>query len=402
MRVLVANKFWYRRGGLERVMFDEIEWLERLGHEVAHFSTNHPLNEPSPWSDYFAPYLELGPQGRLTPMNKFRAAVRLFHNAPAVKSFSRLLDAFCPDVVHAHGIHRQLSPSILLVAAKRGIPVVESLHDFHHICPGDTLLYRGVHQCGPRQCGRLWYGGCVKNRCVRGSLAASILSASEVSWQRLRRAYERSVRRFISPSRFMAEQMRIAGWMIPCDVVPNAVSLSPMREGIGEGFCMIGRLAVGKGVHTALQAARKAGVSIRVAGTGPLESELRASFPEAEFLGFLGKEDVEDLVRSARAVIVPSEWYENAPMSVLEPMSMGVPVIASRIGGIPEQITDGLDGLLVPPGDVDALASRMHLLAEDPALAMRLGDEARRTVANKFSPEMHTSLLVKTFEATRA
>ena len=381
------------------MMFDEITWLEALGHEVAHFSTAHPQNVASPWSDYFAPYLELGEGSSLSRQDQLRAAARLFHNLPAQEAFGRLLDDFRPDLVHVHGIHRQLSPSILLAASKRGVPVLESLHDFHHICPGDTLLYRGLHQCGPRQCGNLWYGGCVRNRCVRGSLAASVLSASEVSFQRFRRAYERTITRFISPSLFMASQMALAGWSLPCDVVPNAVLLSAPREGSGHGFAMIGRLAVGKGVHVALEAASLAGARIRVAGTGPLEGELRSSYPDAEFLGFLDGAQIETLVRESRAVIVPSEWYENAPMSVLEPMSMGVPVIASRIGGIPEQLTHRRDGLLIDPGDVAALADAMRLIDRDEELATSLGLAARATVAERFSPELHTELLLKSYES---
>ena len=113
MRILVANKFWYRRAGLERVMFDEIGWLEDAGHEVAHFSTQHPENDASPWSDYFAPYLEIGPQTTLTPREKAIAVERMFWNTAAARRFARLLRDFRPDVVHVHGIHRQISPSIL-------------------------------------------------------------------------------------------------------------------------------------------------------------------------------------------------------------------------------------------------------------------------------------------------
>jgi glycosyltransferase involved in cell wall biosynthesis len=379
-------------------MFDEIEWLEGLGHEVAHFSTAHPDNVASPWSDYFVPYLELGPQGGLSAGDRVRAAYRMFENRVAAKNFERLLDDFEPDIIHAHGIHRQISPSILVPAERRGIPAVESLHDFHHICPADTLLYRGMMQCGPRQCGNLWYGGCVRHRCVRDSLPASMLSAAETSWQRMRRVYERGITRFISPSAFMAEQMRVAGWETPCDVIPNSVPVQPMREGVGEGFVLICRLAVGKGVHVALQAAIDAGVHVRVAGTGPLADELMAAFPTIEFLGFLGGDEVSNLVAGSRAVIVPSEWYENAPMSVLEPMAQGVPVIASRIGGIPEQVTDEVDGLLVEPGDVKELARAMRTLEDHPEEALRLGANARETIAGRFAPQEHLVALLRTYD----
>ena len=144
MRILVANKFWYRRGGLERVMFDELSWLADAGHEVAHFSTAHPDNDPSPWSEYFAAYLELGSHSRLPVRERALAAGRIFHNGAAAGSFARLLDVFRPDVVHLHGIHRQISPSILSETRRRRLPVVQTLHDYHHVCPADCCSTRGA------------------------------------------------------------------------------------------------------------------------------------------------------------------------------------------------------------------------------------------------------------------
>ena len=122
MRIRVANEFWYRRGGLERVVFDEIAWPEAAGHETAHFSTRHPENDPSPWSDYFVPYLELGAHGSLTPRERASAAGRMFWNREAARRFACLLRAFRPNIVHVHGIHRQLSPSILAEARRAAVP----------------------------------------------------------------------------------------------------------------------------------------------------------------------------------------------------------------------------------------------------------------------------------------
>jgi glycosyltransferase involved in cell wall biosynthesis len=399
LRIVVANKFWYRRGGLERVMFDEIAWLGKSGHEIAHFSTTHPKNDPSPWAHYFVPYLELGREGGLSPKEQATAAVRLFYNSEAARRFSRLVHDFRPDIVHVHGIHRQISPSILDVARRAGIPVVQSLHDYHQICPADVLLYGGSEVCEPRRCRTLWYGPCVSGRCVRGSLSASVLSACETAYAHARRAYERSVRRFISPSGFLQEQMRRAGCRTPVDVVPNAVPVETRREGPGHGFAVIGRLAREKGVEVALRAADLAGVEITIAGDGPLRQRLQDEYPDARFTGYLNGAQIEDLVRNTRAVVVPSVCFENAPMSVLEPMAAGVPVIASRIGGIPEQITDGVDGLLVQPADPDALSKAMRRFSDDPEFARVLGARARETVAERFSAAAHVAGIERTYSA---
>jgi len=402
VRVLMANKFWFRRGGLERVMFDEIEWLESAGHEVAHFSTAHPANMDSPWAAFFVPYLELGPGETLSSVDRLRAATRMFANRQAAQRFDRLLDQFRPDVVHVHGIHRQISPSILAAARRHGVPVVQTLHDYHHICPADVLLYRGCEVCEPRRCGRLWYGPAVVGRCVRGSLVASALSAAETSFQRLRGVYEHSIARFISPSKFLADRMREGGWSVQMDVVPNAVPSDPVAAGAREGFCLIGRLSPEKGVGVALEAARKAGAPVTVAGEGPLESHLRGAYPEVEFVGRLDSTEVADLLRRSVAVIVPSLCFENAPMSVLEAMGAGTPVIASAIGGIPEQVTDGVDGFLVPPGEVASLAEAMSRVMGDSALGARLGAAARNTVAGRFNPERHLEGILESYRAAGA
>lgn len=407
MRVLVANKFWYRRGGLERVMFDEISWLEAAGHEVAHFSTTHPENDASEWSEHFAPYLELGGAGGLSAPEKALAAVRMFGNADAARRFDRLVEEFRPDIVHAHGIHRQLSPSILVAAKRRGVPVVQTLHDYHHICPADTLLYAGTEPCVPRRCGVLWYGACVGGRCVRGSLGASALSAMETSWQRVRRVYERCVSRFVSPSAFLARQVEGGGWTLPIDIVHNAVPAGAVPSGAPtparrSGLCIIGRLSPEKGVDVALEAARQAGIRLTVAGEGPLGEALRAQYPEFDFVGRLDGDEVASLLARSLGVVVPSVCMENAPMSVLEAMAAGCAVVASAIGGIPEQVTDGLDGLLVAPGDVSGLAAAMTRVVEEPGLAEKLGAAARQTVAARFSPGTHLEGLLASYRAAGA
>ena len=378
-------------------MFDEIGWLEEAGHEIAHFSTAHPKNDPSPWAGYFVPYLELGADAGLSTRESLVAAARLFHNGEAARRFTRLLDDFRPDVVHAHGIHRQISTSILGVARGRKIPVVHSLHDYHLICPADVLLHRGTTVCEPRRCGRLNFGPCVAGRCVRGSLPASALSAAETAWARARRAYTRAGDRFICPSDFMRRQMAQAGWQAPMDVIPNALPVDSTRPEPGEQFLVIGRLSREKGIHVVAEAARLAGARLTVAGDGPLRAGLEAGYPEITFTGHLSGNDVRNLTRTARAVVVPSVWFENAPMSVLEAMAAGVPVIASRIGGIPEQVTDGVDGLLVDPGDPKVLAEAMKRLADDRDFAMTLGARAQATVAERYSPAMHLARLEKTY-----
>jgi len=395
MRILVANKFWYVRGGLERVMFDEIALLEDAGHEVAHFSAAHPDNVASPWSDDFVPYLEIGAGSALSAIEKAQAVARMFDNRVAARCFGRVIERFEPDVVHCHGIHRQLSPSLLRVARAAGVPVVQTLHDYHHLCPADVLLRGGYVACDPPVCSAYWYGPAVSNRCVRGSLAASALSAAETFESRVLGRYERGVARFICPSEFLATKMRDGGWNVPMTVVRNAVAAPPRSSAASrEGFLFAGRLSPEKGVDVFLKAAEIAGVAAIVAGDGPLRPALEAAHPTATFLGHLESSRVFELLGGVRAAVVPSTALENSPLSVLEPMAAGVPVIASRVGGIPELYDDGVEGLLVPPGDVDALSSALRRVATDDAFAVSAGRLAYRRVVDNHTPERHLRELV--------
>jgi glycosyltransferase involved in cell wall biosynthesis len=399
LRVVIASKFWYQRGGLERVMFDEIAGLQERGHAVAGFSTRHPENVASEWSDYFAPYLELGRGSSISSADRARAIGRMFSNRPAAASFDRLLVDFRPDVVHVHGIHRQLSPSILFAAQRRGVPVVQTLHDYQHVCPADVLLRGGITPCDPPRCGPLNTLPCIANRCVRGSLATSAISAAERCWQRSRRAYERTVSRFISPSRFMADVMRSGGWTLPIDVVPNAVCNVDSAGRNDEGFFLIAsRLSAEKGIDVAARAARDAGVELVVLGDGPERGRLESEFPGLGFRGHVSADEVRGYLLRCRAAVLPTTCIENAPMAILEAMSVGIPVISSRVGGVPEQVRDGVDGLLVPPGDAAALCSAMRTLATDEGLARRMGASAQQRARDSFGFDGHMKSLVAVYK----
>lgn len=399
MRILVANKFWFGRGGQERVMFDEIEALEAAGHEVAHFSTTHPQNDPSPYAEYFVPYIELGGRAPLSARDKVLGAVRLFDNRDAARRFARLIADFEPDIVHAHGIHRQISPSILVTAKRLGVPVVQTLHDLHKVCPQDLLFRAGTTACLPPKCSQGWYVPAVTNRCSHGSMAVSALAACELGYQRARRVYERCVSRFISPSRFLAERMRDGGWTsVPIDVFPNAVRLTETAPRGGH-FLYAGRLAPGKGIEKLLEAAVRARVRVIVAGEGPMAEGLRSSYPDAEFVGWLDGDGVRSLLRSARATVLPSTCVENAPLAVIESMAAGVPVVASAIGGVPELLDDGREGILVPPGDVDALASALTRLKEDASLADALGRAGRVRAEQEYGMHRHLDALLNVYDS---
>jgi len=216
----------------------------------------------------------------------------------------------------------------------------------------------------------------------------------EMAIHRGRGTLERGIARFVSPSRFLAAKLVQAGVARKrIRVIVNGVDPSafPAATGPGEGFLYAGRLSREKGVGTLLAAVeRSPGLRLTVLGRGPEEAALRerASRQAAgrvEFAGHLPRGELLARIRAARAVVLPSEWYENAPLSALEALASGVPVVAARIGGLPEIVRDGRTGLLFEPGHVADLREQLERLAGDPALASGLGRAGRRMIETEYT-----------------
>jgi len=277
----------------------------------------------------------------------------------------------------------------VLAAARRArVRTVMTLHDYWPICPGNVLLRGGESVCEPRSCGRL-HTAAVTNRCVQGSIPRSALAAFELTCQSLTRSYTSRLDALISPSRFLRDQIARGGFSAPrFDVVPNAVVAATATPSNSEasGLLYAGRLSPEKGLSVLIQAASKTGTRLVVAGEGPSRPEIER-LPFVEYLGMLEPERLMAARKRTVGAVVGSVWYENAPMAILESMACGRPVIATTIGGIPELLHDGIEGLLVRPSDVESLASAMCAMSSTRAAAM--GESARKRIASHYSPELH-------------
>lgn len=389
MRVLQVNKFHWLKGGAERYYFDLQRELAARGHEVAVFASAHPQNEPSDWAEHFAPDAEYHRPGR-TPA--WRLARDVIFNREAARRLERLIDLFRPEVAHLHNFHHQLSPSILEVLARRGVPAVQTLHDYKWVCPAYLFLSRGkiCERCGPGN----RFVPVLARRCHHDSFLKSLAVHVELtaSW---RRGDVSRVRRFLAPSRFLRE--RVVAHGLPADRVlhvPYFIREGEYRPAIepGDAFLYVGRLSREKGLPTLFDAMKKgAGLPLRVAGEGPLgplleERAAREKLP-VEFLGHLRGEALHEAIRAARAVVVPSEWYENLPYAVLEAFALGVPVVGALVGGIGELVEDGKTGRAFPAGDAGALAEALSALARSPADAAEMGCSARHRIEAEYAAD---------------
>ena len=340
MKILLANKFYYRRGGDCIYMLNLEKLLKAHGHEVAVFAMDYPENLDTPWKKYF-------PKN----MSKLMAFTRPFGSHEVKSTFKKLLDDFKPDVVHLNNVHTQLSPVMAELAHQRGIKVVWTLHDYKLLCPRYDCLKNGNTIC--ETCFNGDKKACLDNKCMKGSKLASFIGFKEaIVWNRER--LEASTDVFICPSQFMADKMVQGGFskskmQTLCNFIDvekckfsstdgtDDVELFPKKE---EYYCFIGRLSHEKGAKTLIEAANQLPYKLVIIGGGPLMDELKSvAHTNIEFVGFKQWDDIKQLVGKARFSVIPSEWYENNPLSVIEAQCLGTPVLGANIGGIPE-LTD--------------------------------------------------------------
>ena len=407
MRIVVVANWWYRRGGLGAMMLDEAGELERRGHTVVPFAAHHPLNLPTPWSRFFVESFNTADLGDgMSLRGKVRATARLIRNTEAARQFERLIEEAQPDLVHLHNAVRQLSPTILSVARRRGLPVLISQHDYALICPQGQLLKGDRHPCTPPNCTRGNPMPVILHRCIRGRFLPSVVAATEYGVHRARKSYSGPRPWLVAPSKFAADALRAAGFAPDrIKLVPNGVEPGGEPSAVPRGgghFLYAGRLTREKGLdHLLAAAARVPELPVVIAGDGPLRTALEARAPSSvRFVGEQTGPSLAALRDDAVAVVSPSIWYENAPVTVLEAMRSGRPTIATRIGGQAELIADGC-GIEVAPRDPDALATAMQELWVDRDRAQRLGTAARARLMDRFTLAHHVDGLEAVYREAR-
>jgi glycosyltransferase involved in cell wall biosynthesis len=364
-RLLSINNYFYRRGGAEVVFLEQNRLFEEIGWEVIPFAMQHPKNQPSPWQDYFVDEIEFGHSYSLS--SKLSMAGKIVFSGEARRKIGSLVEKVRPQIAHAHNVYHHISPSIFGALKQHGIPTVLTLHDLKIACPAYKMLtHDGI--CERCKGGKVW--NVLTNRCLKGSTAVSAVALAESVVNRLMGSYTRSVDRFVVPSQFFID--KFVEWGYPRERfvhIPNfvnAAAVTPAGDP-GTAFTFFGRLGPEKGLKTFVQAVAQAGVQGRIVGTGPEEESLKALATSLganiEFLGYRSGEALFDAIRTSRAVVLPSEWYENAPMSVMESYALERPVIGAAIGGIPELMRRGETGELFESRNVEALADVMRMFA---------------------------------------
>ena len=398
--LLNINNYHYRRGGAEVMFLEQSRLFEKIGWQVVPFCMHHPKNDPSRWSGYFVDEIEFGFE--YSPWEKAVRAARVIYSRQAQRQLQLLLDKVKIDIAHVHNVYHHISPAILGVLKSRAIPVVLTAHDLKLACPAYQMIaYDGV--CERCRGGKLRYA--LWNKCLKGSISLSAVVYVESTVHRVLGSFARNVDRFVSPSRFYIEKFGEWGFDRKSFVyIPNYIEPARFEpsDNPGRAFVYFGRLSREKGLPTLLKAAAKAAVPLWIIGTGPEEGTLRGLSDElcseVAFFGYLTGRALHERVRLARASVLPSEWYENAPRSVLESYALGKPSIGARIGGITELIREGETGFSFESGNVEELAGVLCKVAAMPDAQVRLlGLAGRRWVEDNVSSALHVERLLNLY-----
>uniref|UniRef100_UPI00405723DB glycosyltransferase family 4 protein n=1 Tax=Alistipes sp. TaxID=1872444 RepID=UPI00405723DB len=358
MKILLINNFHYRKGGSEAVYFNTADMLRRNGHSVIFFSCIDEKNEKCEQNEYFVP--------QNSSCGFLKGAIRYIYNREAKSKLEKLIRTEKPDVAHLHLFWGGLSQSILDTLKRHHIPIVHTAHDYRMVCPAYIFRLPNGSICEACQ-GHKFYR-CLLNRCSANSLVRSALMSLEAYMRNILFKSLNKIEGVIYVSKF--SQAKHDEYM-PVDLRPkqsvviynNSHSFADEEAEISYGsyFLYYGRISEEKGITTLIRAFKeRPQAKLKIVGTGPQENKIRElisklNIHNVELLGYRTGNDLKQIVRNSQFVVVPSVIYENNPMTIVESYSIGIPVIGSDIGGIPEIVRNGKTGFLFSPNNVSEL-----------------------------------------------
>ena len=399
MNILFINKFFWDKGGSEAVYFGEMDLLKKHGHTVIPFSMQDERNHPSEYSKYFVSNINYE---TATKYEKFVSASRIIYSFEAKRKITELLKNVKIDIAHFHIFQHQISPSVFSPLRKAGIPIVLTLHDLKPMCPNYQMYTQG-HIC--EKCKGHKYYNCFLNSCTKGSRAKSLINTVEMYFHHAM-GYYQNVDRYIAVSNFFKDKMSEFGFdRNNIDYIPNFIDTDRFtyNQVDKEYALFLGRLSSEKGVNKLLQACEMTPeIPVIIAGTGPKEDELKQfardkNLNNVSFVGFKSGDDLLKLITEASFTILPSQVYENCPMSILESMAVGTPVIGAKIGGIPELIEENVDGYTFDVTAPGSLSEKMHRMWKDPNKRLEMGRKGSEKVHKRNTPERQYEDLIKLY-----
>jgi glycosyltransferase involved in cell wall biosynthesis len=371
LRIIVVHNAYQWRGGEDTARDSEVALLREGGQSVETYDRDNAA---------------------IAAMSRIDAARQTLWSSRTTTELRARIEAYRPDLIHVHNSFPLVSPSLFWEAARAGVPVVQTLHNFRLLCP-QAMFLRDNKVC--EDClGKVPWRG-VLHGCYRGSVAQTAVVASMLTAHRAVGTYAGKVTRYIALNRFCRDKFIQGG--LPADrfsIKPNFVAVSNHGEEARGGGLFVGRLSREKGIGVLLEALdRLNGLTIDLIGTGPMQADVLAH-ARAVSRGALERDEVLAAMRRASYLVLPSIWHEVMPLSVVEAFACGLPVIASRSGALAELIEDGVTGLLFTPGAADELASAISWAEAHRSAMLEMGRNARAEYLLKYTPERNYEQLM--------
>lgn len=387
LNIISVHNRYLMAGGEDQVFESEARLLRERGHRVTQ------VEEQNAYPDSVS--------------KKIGMAVDCVWSRRWHRDFRAMLQKTRPDVVHVHNLFPRISPSIYYACRREGVPVVQTLHNYRLLCAG-AELYRDGKVC--EEC--LDHGVLrgIRYGCYQGSKLGTAVLTVMVDVHRRARTWSNMVDCYIALTEFSRSKLIAGG--LPADrirVKPNFVLPDPgPKSGLGDYALFVGRMVKSKGVPTMLEAWEELpAIPLHAVGDGPgreqIESGQKAGkFSSVNYRGRLPRADTLAVIKNARFLVFPSEWYEGFPVTIAEAFACGVPVVASRLGAMQEIIADGVTGLHFESGNVQDLRKKVEWAWEHPSEMQEMGRRARQEFERKYMAEQNIVMLEEAYEFAMA
>ena len=384
MRILFIHNAYQYRGGEDTVLDLESGLLESKGHTVSvlKFNNEHIKSFGS----------------------KLKAGIRSFYNKQSAKQLNEVISHFKPDIIHVHNLFFQASPSVLFVASRLRIPVVMTIHNYRLIC-SNALLLRNNQVCELCTQKKLPLSG-IKYKCYRSSAVETGLVTGITGIHKLLHTWTNKIQKVIVLSEFMKSKLsdrslsfRPEQLVVKPNFLPDVRVDEVRRKAY---FLYVGRLSVEKGINTLLKSfAGLPDQQLVIVGDGPEKEQVLAAVRECSWISYAGaqpREKVLEMMAACTALIFPSIWYEGMPLTIIESLATGTPVITSGLGVMAEMIRDGYNGYHFNPGNADDLKEKIKKFSTIHSDRFYLYKNARNAYLDYYQPDVHYASIMKIYQ----
>lgn len=395
MKILMVNKFLFPKGGAETYSLKIGKELENKGNEVQYFGMYDKKNTVGNKLNLYTKNMDFHSERP----SKLLYPFKIIYSFEAKRKIKKIIKDFKPDIIHLNNINFQLTPSIIGIAYKMKVPIIQTVHDYQMICPNHFLYnWKEKYICEKCIKGSKW--NCTKYNCIHNSKLKSIIGSIEgILYSKILKEYSK-VSLYICPSNFLE------GKLLESNVYKNkTVTLCNFIE-LDEDYeiaqkedyiLYFGRLSEEKGLLELLGAMKELpNIKLKVAGTGPLEKIIKTK-NNIEYVGFKSGDELKELISKAKFAVYPSVWYENCPLSILEAESYGTPVITANYGGMKELVENDETGILLEKVNSETLKTAIKSLYADNKKLEKMSQNCIKKRKNMITVQQYVNELIKLY-----